>query len=223
MQNAFSRKEIGELFLSMKGEGKKYLKELIQQAELDELPDILVRIVDGQQPYGFSSNEIVELANLCDCGTLSSASIQNWIKRDIKELIGPPEHGKKYSVDQAAILLLVWDLKSLYDFSAIRSLLTYLFNTISDRSDDVIGPALFYALCGYVLDKISGAPIQSFDEKEFRLAIEQAKTAFTLADFIWEHIEDVLILVLLAVSASRLHQQSAAILERHLRRMECGE
>ena len=37
--------------------------------------------------------------------------MQNWVKRDIKEMIGSPQKGKKYSIEQAALLFIVEDLK----------------------------------------------------------------------------------------------------------------
>ena len=36
--------------------------------------------------------------------------MQNWVKRDIKEMIGSPQK-KKYSIEQAALLFIVEDLK----------------------------------------------------------------------------------------------------------------
>ncbi|MGE6974795.1 DUF1836 domain-containing protein [Bacillus safensis] len=64
------------------------------------------------------------------------------------------ELGKKYSIDQVVILLIVRDLKSVFDFDSIRMILSALFNTITDRTDDIISPIRFYEAYAHVLDFI---------------------------------------------------------------------
>jgi hypothetical protein len=93
---------------------------------------------------GLSINEIASLGNLLEFAMVTSTAIQNWVKRDIKELIGSPMHGKKYTIDQAAILFIVEDLKVVLDFDSIRKALTMVFNNPADRSDDIIDPVYFY-------------------------------------------------------------------------------
>ena len=91
---------------------------------------------------------------MCELTSLKSTAIQNWIKRDIKDMIGHPELGKKYSIDQVVILLIVRDLKSVFDFDSIRMILSALLNTITDRTDDIISPIRFYEAYAHVLDFI---------------------------------------------------------------------
>ncbi|MBD8067444.1 DUF1836 domain-containing protein [Bacillus sp. PS06] len=93
---------------------------------------------------GLSINEIASLGNHLEFAMVTSTAIQNWVKRDVKELIGSPLHGKKYSIDQAAILFIVEDLKAILDFDSIRKVLTMIFNNPVDRSDDIIDPVHFY-------------------------------------------------------------------------------
>ena len=49
---------------------------------------------EAKSEHGLSTNEIVEFGNLCELTSLKSTAIQNWIKRDIKDMIGHPELGK---------------------------------------------------------------------------------------------------------------------------------
>ncbi|MEC1239022.1 DUF1836 domain-containing protein, partial [Bacillus paralicheniformis] len=160
-----TRLEMAKLMYALKGQlDVSPLAILLRSADLapDEpednldIPEFIVRY-ERKKPkteHGLSTNEIVELGNLCELTSLKSTAIQNWIKRDIKDLMGHPELGKKYSIDQAVILLIVRDLKSVYDFETIRPILTTVFNTITDRSDDVVSPLRFYEGYARVLDYV---------------------------------------------------------------------
>jgi hypothetical protein len=103
---------------------------------------------------GFSINEIVSLGNQIEFTNLSPSAVQNWVKRDIKELIGTPQIGRKYTVDQAAILFIVEDLKTALDFESIRKVLTLVFNNPEDRTDDMINPVDLYSAYASVFDKL---------------------------------------------------------------------
>ncbi|MRX73286.1 DUF1836 domain-containing protein [Bacillus lacus] len=166
-----------------------------------------------KKEYGLSTNEIVDLGNLCELTSFKSTAIQNWIKRDIKELIGQPELGKKYSIDQAAILLIVRDLKSVYDFESIRSILTSLFNTLSDRSDDLINPLKFYEAYATILEKINDLNVSSIRYKRIEENIEEEadsvrNTFPVLSDSQWEQVRGTLILVVLAVLSSHIQRRA---------------
>ncbi|MFJ5963669.1 DUF1836 domain-containing protein [Bacillus sp. NPDC093026] len=160
-----TRIDMTRLLYSLKGEGDLTPLQLLnstvkndQQHEYDELkvPSFFQKLERRKQKseHGLSTNEIVELGNLCELTSLKSTAIQNWIKRDIKDMIGHPELGKKYSIDQVVLLLIVRDLKSVFDFDTIRMILSALFNTITDRSDDIISPMRFYEAYAHVLDFI---------------------------------------------------------------------
>src|SRR5690606_37876718 len=69
---------------------------------------------------GLSLNEIVALGNQIEYTHISVTSVQNWVKRDIKDHIGTPRIGRKYSLDQAALLFIVEDLKTTLDFQSIH-------------------------------------------------------------------------------------------------------
>ncbi|USY30370.1 DUF1836 domain-containing protein [Bacillus safensis] len=160
-----TRIDMTRLLYSLKGEGDLTPLQLLKLSvkngkdyDYDELkiPSFFEKLERRKQKseHGLSTNEIVELGNLCELTSLKSTAIQNWIKRDIKDMIGHPELGKKYSIDQVVILLIVRDLKSVFDFDTIRMILSALFNTITDRTDDIISPIRFYEAYAYVLDFI---------------------------------------------------------------------
>ena len=172
MSFQLTRVQMTKLLFALKGESKQTPIHVIEEALKtsisveQNIPGFILKASKKkiQQEYGLSTNEIVSLANLCELTSLKSTSIQNWIKRDVKELIGQPELGKKYSIDQAAMLLIVKDLKVIFDFERIRIILTELFNTLSDRSDDLISPLSFYELYGAVLESLD-----SFSENDAKL------------------------------------------------------
>lgn len=120
------------------------------------VPDIFIKAIKNSQkgPIGFSINEIVTLSNHIEFTNFSSTAVQNWVKREMRELIGSPQHGKKYTVEQAAILLIVEDLKASLDLDSIRQILTLIFNNPADRSDDIIGPVHFYAGYASIFEKL---------------------------------------------------------------------
>ncbi|KZZ83566.1 DUF1836 domain-containing protein [Bacillus sp. SJS] len=186
------------------------------------LPDFVKRFKRSSGAVtGLSTNDIVALGNLCELTTFKSTSIQNWIKRDIKGLIGHPELGKKYSIDQAVILLIVRDLKATYDFETIRKMLNRLFNTISDRTDDLISPVDYYEAYAVVLDKLLNEafhfPPASDIEEKIELEAEIIRTAFpSIPDQNWTLIKPVLVLTVFSVLYSHLLSRAQAYQENHL-------
>ncbi|MBG9586224.1 DUF1836 domain-containing protein [Cytobacillus firmus] len=164
-----SRKSMADFLLSLKGEGELSPKQILQQAWaaahakkgisteafLDtKMPAIFEKLLRADlQRIGFSINEIAALGNQIEFTHLSSTAVQNWVKRDVKNLIGSPQLGKKYSVDQAAMLFIVEDLKATLDFDSIRKILALLFNDLDDRSDDLIEPIPFYSAYSAIFEK----------------------------------------------------------------------
>ncbi|WP_113927315.1 DUF1836 domain-containing protein [Bacillus sp. P14.5] len=120
-----------------------------------EMPAIFEKFIKtDNEDIGFSINEIVSLGNQIEFANLSPSAVQNWVKRDIKELIGSPQLGRKYTVDQAVILFIVEDLKAALDFESIRKVLTLIFNNPEDRTDDMVNPVDLYSAYASVFDKI---------------------------------------------------------------------
>ncbi|MDQ0229461.1 DUF1836 domain-containing protein [Metabacillus malikii] len=218
MSFQLTRIEMSHLLYALKGESEHnpfiIFKNLLDENHHNDerVLQILAKVKKKQtQEFGLSTNEIVSLANLCELTSLKSTSIQNWIKRDVKELIGPPELGKKYSIEQTAMLLIVKDLKSVFDFEKIRQLLTVVFNTLSDRSDDLISPITFYELYAHVLETLEGNDTISILTLETSIINKVEKYAERFSDLTvtqWEPIRNVLVLTVLSVIVS--HIQSRA-------------
>ncbi|MFP3471331.1 hypothetical protein R0J90_14920, partial [Micrococcus sp. SIMBA_144] len=55
----------------------------------DELPPIIQKILKpAKGEIGFSLNEIVSLGNLIEFTNFPQSTVQNWVKRDVRGLIG---------------------------------------------------------------------------------------------------------------------------------------
>ncbi len=98
----------------------------------------------GKEDIGLTMSNIVWLGNQLESANYSEPALKNWVKREIKEYIGGPQIGRKYSIQQAALLFIVKDLKVLLDFEAIRKILGSIFNNPVKREDDIISPIQFY-------------------------------------------------------------------------------
>lgn len=219
------RSDMARLLLALKGESRQTPLELLNQLGFghDGPENALPDIIKNHKPFprGLSTNEIVALAKLCELTSLKSTSIQNWIKRDIKELIGAPELGKKYSIEQAAILLIVRDLKSVFDFDTIRQLLMSLFNTLSDRSDDLISPLTYYAAYGEILERMESITVFSLSEhemeEEISKKIETSRDLFQdISNELWLQVKNILTVTVLSVIASYLQRRTELFFQQHL-------
>lgn len=103
---------------------------------------MVTKKTDGE--IGLTMSNIVWLGNQLETAVYSEPALKNWVKREIKEYIGAPQVGRKYSIEQAALLFIVKDLKVLLDFEEIRKVLGSIFNNPEDRTDDIISPVVFY-------------------------------------------------------------------------------
>ena len=154
-----TRKNMADLLLSLNGTSRTPF-HILQDAwtdlhKEDELPLILKKILKPSKgEIGFSLNEIVSLGNLIEFTNFPQSTVQNWVKRDVRGLIGSPQLGKKYTVEQAAMLFIVEDLKATLDFESIRKILTLVFNNIEDRTDDIVNPTDLYFAYASVFDQI---------------------------------------------------------------------
>jgi hypothetical protein len=215
MQFQLTRKQMTNLLYSLKGEGQEPSAILAgfeaYQSDNNQIPHFLLKRNKkwSNQENGLSTNEIVSLANLCELTSLTSSSLQNWIKRDVKDLIGAPELGKKYSIEQVAMLLIVKDLKTVFDFEKIRQLLTVVFNTLSDRSDDFMSPLAFFEIYATVLDSLDESSSLSLNDRQLENNIISKVHLYNrqfpdLSQEQWEPIKNVLVITVLAVLATHL-------------------
>ncbi|KAA6453134.1 DUF1836 domain-containing protein [Bacillus swezeyi] len=224
-----TRLEMAKLMYALKGQlDISPLTILLRSANVSsdetendlDIPEFISRYERKKQKteHGLSTNEIVELGNLCELTSLKSTAIQNWIKRDIKDLMGHPELGKKYSIDQAVILLIVRDLKSVYDFETIRPILKTVFNTITDRSDDVVSPLRFYEGYARVLDHVYRIKDYTLKESALEMIVieqtEQLRTFYKeLADPEWKKARDITAVTVLSVIASHIQTTAQAMID----------
>ncbi|MBD2870164.1 DUF1836 domain-containing protein [Paenibacillus arenilitoris] len=109
------------------------------------LPPIIEKLIKRSDLKGFSLHEIATLGQLIEYSNLTITSMQNWVKRDFKPYFESPKVGKKYSLNQAALLFIIDDLKSNLDFESIRRLFEIVFKQPEDDTDDLVGPIELYA------------------------------------------------------------------------------
>lgn len=110
-----------------------------------ELPPIVLKILKKGPAKGLSLQEIAALGAIIEYSTLSITAMQNWVKRDFKEYLGAPKEGKKYSINQAAMLFMIEDLKASLDFRSISRLFRKLFLKPERDDDDLLEPVRLYA------------------------------------------------------------------------------
>ncbi|MEI2664280.1 DUF1836 domain-containing protein [Rossellomorea sp. LJF3] len=155
-----TRNNMADLLLSLNGTASRNPHEVIGEIWSDpvqgnERPPIIKKILKSPKgEIGFSLNEIVSLGNLIEFTNFPQSTVQNWVKRDVRGLIGSPQLGKKYTTEQAAMLFIVEDLKATLDFESIRKILTLVFNNIEDRTDDIVNPTDLYLAYASIFDRI---------------------------------------------------------------------
>lgn len=183
------------------------------------MPAIFEKLLRADlQKIGFSINEIVALGNQIEFTHLSSTAVQNWVKRDVKDLIGSPQLGKKYSADQAAMLFIVEDLKATLDFDSIRKILALLFNDLDDRTDDLIGPIPFYSAYAAIFEKVhqhNGAEKSIYDQTEQCIKKEALKTMESFQDFT-ENQKDIVSNILVTASLTVLSAYYKSLTKKYV-------
>jgi len=224
-----NRKVMAELLFSLKGfENSSPLQVILnsdEHVQKKDIPEFILKFEKRRtkKNFGLSTNEIVALGNLCELTSLKSTSIQNWIKRDVKEIIGPPELGKKYSIEQTALLLIVKDLKAVFDFETIRNLLMKVFNTLSDRSDDLISPLIFYKLYALILENLRDivvhstlkGPLEKKIEKEVFKLLQKEMNINNSQNK--EIISRILVITILSVLSSHIQLRTLRYAEQLLK------
>ncbi|MFB9762745.1 MULTISPECIES: DUF1836 domain-containing protein [Bacillaceae] len=187
-----TRKEMADLLLSLKGWNEKKALTVLQDAWIKSrktettyeipmnafittaLPPIFEKLVKTEElDIGFSLNEIGALGNQIQHTSFSVTALQNWVKRDLKDMVGPPQRGKKYSIEQAALLFIVEDLKTALDFDSIRKLLSLIVNDPSDRDDDLISPIRLYSAYSSLFEKLNFREATAASGGDAIIAIEQ--------------------------------------------------
>lgn len=149
---------------------KFHLKEVQEGTSLPaflstDVPPIFQKIIKDGSVKGFSLTEIASLGHLIEYSTLSVTAMQNWVKRDFKEYLGAPKEGKKYSVNQAALLFIIDDLKAALNFESIRQLFQLMFLKPDRDDDDLLEPAKLYFAYAGLFEEIKSNPTIQFQCK----------------------------------------------------------
>jgi hypothetical protein len=160
-----TRKEMSQLLMSLSGQIDRVPKLILQEAWLKTrrdmvqsgkslgafistaVPPIFDKVINmtPASDNGMSLNDIVSLGGQIEYNHFAVTAVQNWVKRDLREIIGTPKAGKKYSLEQAAVLFIIEDLRAALDLESIRKLLLQIFRNCDDDSDDLIRPTALYA------------------------------------------------------------------------------
>lgn len=179
----------------------------------EQIPTIFSKLSKASEGnFGLSINEIVTLGNQLEYASFRSTAVQNWVKRDIKDWIGAPQLGKKYAIEQAAILFIVEDLKNTHDFESIRLLLKFAFNNPADRNDDLIDPLAFYTAYSQLFGAIH-TKVKPSKEDLRKKAMELSAIFTDLTEKQRKDIEKLLISAALSVQASYYQSLSKHYLE----------
>lgn len=153
---------------------------------------------------GFSLHEIADLGGLLEFSTLSASAMQNWVKRDFKPYFQCPGAGKKYSLEQTAMLLMIDDLKANLDFDSIRRLFAIMFQSSS------LSPLSIFAFYSGMYEELNRQKAWDSLHTELleKTVREQAaKTASTVTDLTAEQkeaVRNILFVAVISVQAGRL-------------------
>lgn len=176
-----TRKEMASLLVALDGRSSHTPLQVLQEAwrkahrnypetgqalpalVSTELPPILERMIRGSETKGFSLQEIADLGKLIEYSNLSITAIQNWVKRDFKAYFDSPKMGRKYSLNQAALIFIIDDLKSNLDFVSIQKLLKIVFLEESNEKDDLISPMDLYVSYSTMFEELDANNDQLMD------------------------------------------------------------
>ncbi|HEY2492947.1 MAG TPA: DUF1836 domain-containing protein [Paenibacillus sp.] len=109
------------------------------------LPPIIEKMIKTDTHPAFSLHDIVSLGSQIEYTYFSITSVQNWVKRDFKHVIGHAEEGKKYSLQQAALFFIIEDLRSTLDYDTMRKFFQILFQGQDNQDTLLIHPLDFYS------------------------------------------------------------------------------
>lgn len=196
------------------------------QTEQIELLSILKKLKRTRNStYGFSLNEIATIGNQIEYAGVTSTAVQNWVKRDVKDLIGSPLNGKKYSIDQAVMILIVEDLKMVLDFHSIRKVLSLIFNNLADRHDDLIDPVSFYNGYATIFNKLvqnnTGVTFETSNKTWIEnKALDYIEKHCTLQRQEQEIVKNVMVLAVHSIHASVYKMKAQQYLQTTLQMKE---
>jgi hypothetical protein len=198
MTKGWTRLELAELLANM-AQGRTPVEKR------EELPKNFQGLFfKKREEIGLTMSNIVWLGNQLESADYTEPALKNWVKREIKEYIGAPQVGRKYSTQQAALLFIVKDIKVLLDFEAVRYVLGSIFNNPVERADDIISPVVFYHAYACLYEKLM-EQTEILTESHIKEEIQgflQKESSFSAEDK--EKILDALMVAVLAVRANFL-------------------
>ncbi|MBG9791993.1 hypothetical protein ABD76_05540 [Paenibacillus dendritiformis] len=228
-----TRKEMSSLLLSLQGGQRQSPLAILQaawthshgsagaaaasmQAILSlDMPHIIKKLIQGQPFAGFSLQEIADLGHLIEHSNISITSIQNWVKRDFKEHFASIKEGRKYSVNQAALMFMIDDLKCTLDFVSIRTLFDSLFQ---ERHGGIEPIQVYHAYAG-MFEELDANNDQLFDvaghasagaapdallEQLVKTTADRKAQEWALSDSCRKAVSNCLVIAVLSVQASYL-------------------
>lgn len=217
-----TRVEMSNLLLSLTGMSDRKPLNILQEAwtkfhrkEVKEgtslpaflstdVPSILQKIIKGDSMKGFSLGEIASLGHLIEYSTITVTTMQNWVKRDFREYLGAPREGKKYSVNQAALLFIIDDLKSALSFERIRQLFQLMFLKPDQDDDDLMEPSKLYHVYAGLFEEVKLYNEYSWnDENLLRGSIDKVISRLTdLTRSQRESVRNILLIATISVQTS---------------------
>lgn len=228
-----TRKEMSSLLLSLQGMQRQSPLAILQVAWSNthgnaeaagdsmqsllslDMPQIIRKLIQGQTFAGFSLQEIADLGHLIEHSNISITSIQNWVKRDFKDLFASIKEGRKYSVNQAALLFMIDDLKCTLDFVSIRTLFDSLFR---DRHGGIDPLQVYHAYAG-MFEELDANNDQLFDvaghaaaggaqdallEQLVKTTADRTAQGWALSGACRKAVSNCLVIAVLSVQASYL-------------------
>ncbi|AOZ92406.1 DUF1836 domain-containing protein [Paenibacillus crassostreae] len=171
---SFTRKDMANLLLSLKENSNRSPRSIIQdiwranhQSDMSQassmsafistsLPPIIEKMIRSDVNPTLSLQDIVSLGTLIEYTHFSITSVQNWVKRDFKNIIGHAEAGKKYSLQQIALFLIIEDLRSTLDYDTIRKFFQIIFRLSNHEKANLhtITPLHFYTAYAGLFEEI---------------------------------------------------------------------
>ncbi|GGG71511.1 DUF1836 domain-containing protein [Paenibacillus radicis (ex Gao et al. 2016)] len=220
-----TRKEMAGLLLALQGSSQDNPLQVLQQAWKKAhceayaagsplpaflstaLPPVLDKLIKGNKVRGFSLQEISALGQLIEYSQISMTSMQNWVKRDFKAYFECPQVGKKYSLNQAALLYIIDDLKANLDFDSIRKLFDLLFCKPQGEGaqGDLINPLSLYAAYSTLFAELERTKHPML-EQAIRTAADKFAGSFThLTDEQSEALRNILFIAALSIQTAYFH------------------
>lgn len=147
------------------------------------------------------------LSQVCAVTGLEAYTVQNWVKRGF---LPAPAH-KRYNVNQLCRIITINMLKSALSMERITGLIGYVNGELDDDSDDMIDDARLYFLFVHLAAQLSE---KNSPEKCAELIRQELQSYVEPVPGAKARVEQVLRIMLIAWSASKLQHQAEEMVSR---------